>query len=99
MMTGDQVYADDVAGPMLRAIHTLIERLKLHDEQLDGAVVADSQALYRHPASYYHRAHLLPAQARNENLRARFLGGQRKPILSPSNADIHLVTFVAVLTH
>ena len=27
MMSGDQVYADDVAGPMLRAIHALIERL------------------------------------------------------------------------
>ncbi|MBK5009300.1 alkaline phosphatase family protein [Pseudomonas sp. S60] len=97
MMTGDQVYADDVAGPMLRAIHTLIERLGLHDEQLDGAVVADSQALYRHPASYYHRAHLLPAQARNENLRARFFGGKRKPIFSSSNADNHLVTFAEVM--
>ena len=50
MMSGDQVYADDVAGPMLRAIHALIERLGLFDEQLEGAVVADSQALYRHGA-------------------------------------------------
>ena len=29
MMSGDQVYADDVAGPTLRAIHALIERLGL----------------------------------------------------------------------
>lgn len=29
LMTGDQVYADDVAGPMLVAIHRLIERLGL----------------------------------------------------------------------
>ena len=54
MMTGDQVYADDVAGPMLRAIHALIERLGLFGEHLEGAVVSDSARLYEHPASYYH---------------------------------------------
>lgn len=43
MMSGDQIYADDVAGPM-RAIHALIERLGLFDESLDGAVVADALA-------------------------------------------------------
>ncbi len=96
-MTGDQVYADDVAGPMLRAIHSLIERLGLFDEQLDGAVVADSQALYQHPASYYHRADLLPAQETNDTLRERFFGGKRKPIFSSSNADNHLVTLAEVM--
>ncbi|MNM74993.1 hypothetical protein D3C81_867630 [compost metagenome] len=97
LMTGDQVYADDVAGPMLRAIHTLIKGLGLFDEELEGAVVADSAALYRHPACYYHRADLLPAQARNETLRERFFGGKRKPIFSSSNADNHLVTFAEVM--
>jgi len=52
MMSGDQVYADDVAGPMLRAIHGLIERLGLFDVQLDGGVVDHSAALCNHPASY-----------------------------------------------
>lgn len=97
LMTGDQVYADDVAGPMLRAIHSLIARLGLFDEQLEGAVVTDSQALYQHPASYYHRADLLPAQKLNETLRERFFGGKRKPIFSSSNADNHLVTFAEVM--
>ncbi|MFJ4155609.1 alkaline phosphatase D family protein [Pseudomonas sp. NPDC089752] len=97
LMTGDQVYADDVAGPMLRAIHSLIERLGLFDEQLEGAVVADSQALYQHPASYYHRADLLPAHEGNETLRERFFGGKRKPIFTSSNADNHLVTFAEVM--
>lgn len=73
MMSGDQVYADDVAGPMLRAIHALIERLGLYGEHLDGAVVQDSAALYQHPASYYHRADLLPALESNDSLRERFL--------------------------
>ncbi|WP_236180290.1 alkaline phosphatase D family protein [Pseudomonas mosselii] len=97
LMSGDQVYADDVAGPMLRAIHTLIERLGLFDESLDGALVDSGAALYRHPACYYHRADLLPAQEGNETLRERFFGGKRKPIFSSSNADNHLVTFAEVM--
>lgn len=97
MMTGDQVYADDVAGPMLRAIHALIERLGLFGEQLEGAVVSDSARLYEHPASYYHRADLLPALQSNETLRERFFGGARKPIFTSSSADNHLVTFAEVM--
>ncbi|WP_422416733.1 alkaline phosphatase D family protein [Pseudomonas sp. GZD-222] len=97
MMSGDQVYADDVAGPMLRAVHALIERLELFDERLQGAVVDNSTALYRHPASYYHRADLLPALESNETLRERFFGGARKPIFTSSNADNHLVTFAEVM--
>jgi hypothetical protein len=97
MMTGDQVYADDVAGPMLRAIHALIERLGLLGEHLEGAVVSDSARLYEHPASYYHRADLLPALQSNETLRERFFGGARKPIFTSSSADNHLVTFAEVM--
>ncbi|WP_085640838.1 MULTISPECIES: alkaline phosphatase D family protein [unclassified Pseudomonas] len=97
MMTGDQIYADDVAGPMLRAIHALIERLGLFGEHLEGAVVSDSARLYEHPASYYHRADLLPALESNETLRERFFGGARKPIFTSSNADNHLVTFAEVM--
>ena len=97
MLSGDQVYADDVAGPMLCAIHALIERLGLFDECLEGAVVKDSAALYEHPASYYRRADLLPALTSNETLRERFFGGVKKPIFTSSSADNHLVTFAEVL--
>jgi hypothetical protein len=97
MMSGDQVYADDVAGPMLRAIHALIARLELFDEYLEGAVVDDSASLYEHRASYYHRADLLPALDSNETLRERFFGGVKKPIFTSSTADNHLVTFAEVV--
>ncbi|MBV4456808.1 alkaline phosphatase family protein [Pseudomonas sp. COR58] len=97
MMTGDQIYADDVAGPTLRAIHALIARLGLFGEHLQGAVVSDSARLYEHPASYYHRADLLPALESNATLRERFFGGARKPIFTSSNADNHLVTFAEVM--
>ena len=45
MMTGDQIYADDVGGPMLVAIHQVASKLGLYKEQLTGAVVADSDEL------------------------------------------------------
>ncbi|MHA6491940.1 metallophosphoesterase family protein [Pseudomonas borbori] len=97
LMSGDQVYADDVSGPMLCAIHQLIARLGLFGEHLEGAVVANSDELYSHPASYYRRAELLPALASNETLREKFFGGVEKPIFTSSNADNHLVTFAEVM--
>ena len=97
MLCGDQVYADDVAGPTLAAIHALIRRLGLYGECLAGAVVADSEALYRHPASYYRREELLPAFRSNDALRDRFFGGSEKPIFTTANAHNHLVTLAEMM--
>lgn len=97
LMTGDQVYADDVAGPMLRAVHALIERLGLVDEWLEGATVDDSQALYRSPDSYYRRAALLPDVTSNVALRERFFGGVKKPVFTSANAHNHLMTLAEML--
>lgn len=97
MLSGDQIYADDVAGPMLAAIHQLIERLGLYSEHLDGATVSTSEALYAHPAGYYRREDLLPAYTSNEELRERFFGGVRKPVFTSANAHNHLVTLAEVL--
>lgn len=97
LMSGDQIYADDVSGPLLRAIHQVIERLGLFGEHLQGAVVDDSTALYQHPASYYQRTELLPALKSNETLRERFFGGVEKPVFTTSSADNHLVTCAEVL--
>ena len=81
MMSGDQVYVDDVAGPMLHAIHQLIERLGLFDEKLQGATVADSQALYSSEQNFYQREQLLPDMQVNLPLRERFLAGQKNRCL------------------
>ncbi|MEN3277741.1 MAG: hypothetical protein V7631_3531 [Massilia sp.] len=97
MLCGDQVYVDDVAGPMLAAIHALIRRLGLYGETLEGAVVDHSEALYRHPASYYRREELLPAFKSNDALRDRFFGGSEKPIFTTANAHNHLVTLAEVM--
>lgn len=97
LLTGDQVYADDVAGPMLLAVQALIRRLGLYGEFLEGAVVADSEALMAHPANLYHREDLLPAFKSNRALRERFFGGVEKPIFTSTNAHNHLVTLSEVL--
>ncbi|WP_439860216.1 alkaline phosphatase D family protein [Pseudomonas sp. MBLB4136] len=97
LMSGDQIYADDVSGPMLRAIHQLIERLGLFGERLEGALVEDSDALYAHEVGYYQRAELLPALEHNDSLRERFFGGVKKPIFTTSSADNHLVTLAEML--
>ncbi|WP_312716671.1 alkaline phosphatase D family protein [Stutzerimonas nitrititolerans] len=97
LMTGDQVYADDVAGPMLVAIHGLVHRLGLYGERLEGAVVADSEELFNHPATYYRREDLLPAFKSNEALRERFFGGVEKPVFTTANGHNHLITLGEVM--
>lgn len=49
MMSGDQVYTDDVAGPTLVAIGQTIELLGLFNEDLEGATISNSQELFEHP--------------------------------------------------
>ena len=52
IMSGDQIYADDVAGPMLLAIEKLIDALKLFKEPclLEPLGYASSQTLYTRDA-------------------------------------------------
>ncbi|MGQ7844017.1 alkaline phosphatase family protein [Granulosicoccus sp. 3-233] len=97
MMSGDQVYVDDVSGPMLHAIHQLDARLGLFDEVIDGAVVDSGQALMQHEHTYYRRTQLLPRSRYNATLIERFFGGARKPIFTTANAENHLVSFSEVL--
>lgn len=97
MLHGDQIYADDVAGPMLRAIHALIARLGLWGEALQGATVADDQALCADARNYYRRDELLPRIKQNAALRNRFFGGTRKPIFTATYAGNHLITLAETL--
>lgn len=97
MMSGDQVYVDDVAGPMLTAIHELINTLGLYPETLEGARVQNSQELFTSPFNYYRRSELLPDTRASQTLRSRFFEGARKPIFTTSNADNHLITLAEVV--
>ncbi|MES1927623.1 hypothetical protein SADO_00165 [Salinisphaera dokdonensis CL-ES53] len=97
LLTGDQIYADDVAGPLLRAIHTVIAQLGLWSETLEGATLDDSDALYACTSCYYRRDELLPQEKTSRDLRDRFFGGTRKPVFTSASSGNHLITLAEVL--
>lgn len=95
IMSGDQVYADDVAGPMLRAIHALIPVLGLEDEELgslESRIPQHASDLYAHPDTYYRRENFLPNLERNRALWMVLFGGVEKPIFTADHAHNHLIT-------
>ncbi len=96
VMTGDQIYADDVGGPMLVAIHQAMNLLGLFPEKLDGAVVNDSEQLLLSEFCYYRREDLLPHNKETKTLRDRFFGGVRKPIFTAASAHNHMVTLAEI---
>lgn len=100
MLSGDQVYMDDVAGPMLVAIHQLIKRLGCYNEKLPEGLssqqVADSEALYQQPF-YYQREALLPDDPASEQVARKLFAGARKPIFTSDNAHNHLMTLAEML--
>ena len=100
VMSGDQIYADDVAGPMLRAIHRLIAALGLPAEAIPGTddpALAEPGALYAHPAGYYRREALLPRLPHHRALVDILFGGAEKPVFTTANAHNHLITLAEVL--
>jgi len=95
IMTGDQIYADDVAGPMLHAIHQAINLLDLPTEKFDGLEIPhfeDSGSLYRHEHCYYGRTQLLPQVDENRALLDILFGGVRKPVFTTDTATNHLIS-------
>ncbi|WP_394221629.1 alkaline phosphatase family protein [Alteromonas gracilis] len=91
LMSGDQIYADDVAGPILKAIHSVIDRLGLYHEALDGAVVNNTKELATHKHGFYEREQLLPQIATNTVLSSIFFGAKKKPVFTSVNAQNHLI--------
>ncbi len=97
VMSGDQVYTDDVSGPMIVAIHQVIELLGLYEESWQGAQANNSQALFESPYCYYQRDKLLPYNSANKVLYDKFFAASKKPIFTSVNAKNHLVTLAEVL--
>ncbi|MEM7099718.1 MAG: alkaline phosphatase family protein [Pseudomonadota bacterium] len=99
VMSGDQIYADDVAGPMLSAIHALIEDLGLTEEslqQLGAGELENSTDLY-HTSTHYARSGLLPRLNSGESVLEVLFKGVRKPVFTSINADNHLITLAEIL--
>ncbi|ROR26688.1 hypothetical protein EDB67_102105 [Vibrio crassostreae] len=96
MMSGDQIYADHVAGPTLDAIQQVIQRLGLVGESLptDSQIqqINSSGALYNSEYHLYQRHHYLPHHTASESMLDKFFPNRGVPIFSSTNCENHLVT-------
>ncbi|GAA6182780.1 alkaline phosphatase D family protein [Aliiglaciecola sp. NS0011-25] len=97
ILSGDQAYIDDVAGPTLFAINQVIEYLGLFQEELSGATIDSSKQLLTDENCYYQRPTLLPDNDTTENVMSYFFKGKKKPIFTSVNANNHLISFAEVI--
>lgn len=92
MMTGDQIYNDDLCGPMLLAIHQAIALLGMPNEMFPDGPVSDAQTLYQAPDTLYGRRAYLP-QVLAENRLSRLFSPPGRPVFTSSYCDNHLISF------
>ncbi|MGR5205285.1 alkaline phosphatase D family protein [Vibrio sp. PNB23_22_6] len=93
LMSGDQIYADHVAGPTLDAIEQLIHLLGLPNETFEQAPVKDTHELYQHPNCYYGREHILPHYVDDGRLLTKLFPHRGAPIFSSRESENHLISF------
>ncbi|MBC7004411.1 alkaline phosphatase family protein [Photobacterium sp. BZF1] len=98
MMSGDQIYADHVAGSTLDSIHQVIDLLGLYDEDFDKAPVANTKELLNHADNFYGRDKLLPQYLEGgEDIIERFPSvanwlRRKSPVFSSRESGNHLIT-------
>ncbi|MCE0559312.1 alkaline phosphatase D family protein [Motilimonas sp. E26] len=99
IMSGDQIYADDVATPMLLACHQLIKCLELFNEPFSAATIDDSTQLHSSQAHYLKREQLLPDchDEQAEGAVKALFKGVKKPIFTSDTAQNHLISLAEVL--
>ena len=98
ILSGDQIYTDDVAGPMLMTIHRLVRLLQFPSEVLPSEALSDSHALHGGAqANYYRRNELLPKTGGQEHLYNVLFGGAKKPVFTSINANNHLISLAEML--
>ncbi|MGF1724647.1 alkaline phosphatase family protein [Photobacterium nomapromontoriensis] len=98
MMSGDQIYADHVAGPMLDAIQQVIRLLGLYDETFDKAPVTCGTELFAHQHNFYCRDKILPhyleggQEVFDRMPRIANWLRRRVPVFSSRESGNHLIT-------
>lgn len=100
VLSGDQVYVDDVAGPMLQAIMFLTEALGLPDETFDGpeeGLPHSGTQLRETGGCLYHRDQLLPKIDQKSTVFDVLFGGTNKPVFTSAHARNHLITLGEML--
>ncbi|AWB69100.1 hypothetical protein C2869_19650 [Saccharobesus litoralis] len=97
ILSGDQVYVDDVAGPMLSVIHQVMDELGLYEESWQGTEINDTQELLTSDKCYYYREALLPDDKASQKVLDLVFLGARKPIFTSVGAHNHLITLSEML--
>jgi len=92
MLSGDQIYADHVAGPMLYAIHKVIKRLGLNTECLPDMSLENASHIMGEDPNYYQRKAFLPLTKTTKYWR----NNQQESIFTGDYVHNHLVTFSEV---
>lgn len=95
MMSGDQIYADHVAGTTLYAIHQVIELLGLNDEGFSDNNLAQHEItkgseLYQFNQQYFQRELLLPKSTVKASW---FRPAKQQAIFTSTYAHNHVMTF------
>lgn len=98
MLSGDQVYTDDVGAPMLYAIHQLIAKLEFADETLPCATLSSSHELHSKTPYYYQREKLLPATEASYQVLKQLFQGAKKPVFTTDSAHNHLISMAEVFS-
>ena len=90
LLSGDQVYADDVAGPMLVVIHQLIEKLGIYKEQPMALPLPEQLN-----EQLYNRHHFLPKTPwqKRSKLGVGYWLKKDEPHFSSVKAFNHLIHF------
>ncbi len=93
LLTGDQIYADHIAGPTLASIQKVIDLLALPNEQFEASVLADSSTLHSGEVELYDRDRLLPRYHDSTSRLKNFLNQQQTAIFSSRDCENHLISF------
>ncbi|WP_251766792.1 MULTISPECIES: alkaline phosphatase D family protein [Shewanella] len=96
MLSGDQLYVDDVAGPTLVAIAQVIELLGLKQESFSDAPLKDSAQIDYGPDSLYQRPKQLLPRTQYPAKTGLWRWYINHPIFTSSMAENHLLSFAEV---
>ncbi|MCG9719972.1 alkaline phosphatase D family protein [Shewanella sp. Isolate7] len=97
MLSGDQIYVDDVAGPMLFAIGKVIKKLGLYEEEFQQAPLGHSKQISYHPAAMYQRHKKLLPRTEYPAGSALVRWYINHPIFTSSSAENHLVSLSEIV--
>jgi hypothetical protein len=98
MLSGDQIYTDDVAAPTLYAIHQLIANLDFTDETLPCATLSSAYELHSKTPYYYQREKLLPATEASYQVLKQLFQGAKKPVFTTDSAHNHLISMAEIFS-